>query len=143
MGRKAFFLAIIVFPILCILALLVYSMWTPFLDDGPFYGQPVAVPQRRPDQVFNIGKLTLWVFDPPSKAVSPIVACKSKDKLLWCVQASGWPNTPVYRIRFKHSIDPPIGRTRITGIVDWTFGNEAMWWFLNDNGSLNSYYYSW
>ena len=117
-----------------------------FLNDGPFRGEPRAdCPTTGPDQEFPIwGGMALRVFDPESDTVAPTVAlAESAGATRWCVRAVGWDHTKVREVRFLDRSRWPFFPYRVRGIVDWTYGREGMWWFLEADGDLKDYWYSW
>ena len=125
-----------------------YRCWTPFLDDGPFHGrQRVSVPNRQPAQVFPIyGGMKLLTYDREPNEPAPTVVLKSdEDKVLWSIyaEADGMTETEVSSIRFHNYRQFPFRRTRVVGVVDWTYGREATWWFISKKGDLEEYWFSW
>jgi hypothetical protein len=125
-----------------------YRTWSPFLDDGPFHGvNRVDIPDGKPDQVFGIyGGLKLEVFDPHQDEPAPTVQSKNgRDEVLWCIYAvaDGMTNTTVRRIRFKDWRHFPFKQPRAYGMIEWTYGREASWWFIARDGRLVDYWYSW
>jgi hypothetical protein len=53
------------------------------------------------------------------------------------------PGTQVFSIRFRDYRRIPFTRYRVVGLVDWTYGKEATWWFISKDGELEEYWYSW
>jgi hypothetical protein len=139
---------LIALPILGLSTLLWYRTWTPWCDDGPFHGkQRTDVPAKQPDQIFSIYRgMKLYVYDPGPNEPAPTVLLKSKEnKVLWCIyaEAESMPDTKVVSIRFDDYRHFPFKRSRVIGVVNWTFGNEGAWWFIDKNGTLEEYWYSW
>jgi hypothetical protein len=138
--------AAVVLTVAVLIALAWFRSWTPFLDDGPFHGELVAqCPTRSPDQQFPIwGEMQLEVFDPQSEADEPIVSLRtSAGEILWCITASADEGTEVATLRFHRYLELPFLHPRVRGLVEWTYGREAMWWYVASNGELLEYWYSW
>ena len=117
--------------------------WYPFMDDGPFKGEPVnQLPSRSPDQVYLLSKYKLEVFNRAPNQKAPIVVLRdSNDQVKWSIYATGMNNTEVQSIEF---IDHrTILSTTVRGTVKWTYGNEATWWYVSRDGELEEYWYSW
>jgi hypothetical protein len=123
-----------------------FRSWGPFMDDGPFHGTPrVDCPASSPDQTFPIyNGNTLLVYDPKTEEASPTVALKDRLGILrWCIYADAFEKTKVHKLRFYDYQNLPFRHPRVRGLVEWTFGHESMWWFIERNGSLEEYWYSW
>ena len=114
------------------------------MNDGPFHGRAAECPTAQPTQELPIGNnRTLRVYDAGSDGVSPIVTMSLADRTLWCIHADAYPKTRVDRIEFHRSTYWPLLRRRVVGLVQWTYGREATWWFIRYDGSLQEYWYSW
>ena len=117
--------------------------WFPFMDDGPFKGEPVnQLPSRSPDQVYFLNRYKLEIFNRAQNQKAPIVVLRdSDDQEQWSIYATGMNNTEVQSIEF---IDHrTILSTTVRGTVKWTYGNEATWWYVSRDGELEEYWYSW
>ena len=125
---------------------LYYRAWTPLFDDGPFFGISREVyPIEPADQVMPImNGMQLKVFNRKSGDPAPTVLLQDKnDKVLWCVFATGYEKTDVRELHFTGYKTLPFLAPRVAGWVKWTYGHEAMWWFIDRNGKLKGYWYSW
>ena len=112
------------------------------MEDGPFHGRAAECPTTAPVQEFPIrNSLTLRVYEPSDEALSPIVTLSSPSRTLWCIYADAYPETRVARIEFRRSTHWPLLRQRVVGSVEWTYGHEATWWYIEDDGA--EYWYSW
>lgn len=134
--------------------------WSPWLDYGPDYGPytgtAAEVPADRPaNQVFPIyGDLQLEVYDRLSHEPAPRVLLRNtEDEVLWCIYAVPRPtDNPnlgddrslfVTHLRFERYRRFPYSRPPVIGVVNWVFGWEATWWFIDREGNLDSFWYSW
>jgi hypothetical protein len=116
----------------------------PWLDDGPFRGVPTACPSRRPDQIFQwTDRAKLDVFDRKLGDPAPTVCLRHGQVCQWCVFATAYPKTEVSRIRFHARRGRIFGDAAVTGVVTWTFGNEATTWYIDERDKLKEYWYSW
>ncbi len=125
---------------------LYYWMWTPFLDDGPFFGTSREVyPTEPADQAMPImNGMQLKVFNRKESEPAPTVMLEDKNgKVLWCIFATGYEKTDVRELHFVGYKTRPFLAPRVAGWVKWTYGHEAMWWFIDRNGKLKGYWYSW
>jgi len=126
-----------------------YSSWSPsFLDDGPFHGIICAkIPNKKPDQIYKIySDLSIETYDREDNDTAPIVLLRDKDNnILWAIYAiaNDRETTKVESIRFKKHRQFPFSRPRIFAIVKWAYGEEASWWFIDKDGKLKEYWYSW
>ena len=126
--------------------LLYYRMWTPFLDDGPFTGTPRIVHPILPaDQDMPImNGMHLKVFSRQERDPAPTVMLQDKSgKVLWCIYATAYDKTDVRELRFTGYKTLPFLAPCVVGWVKWTYGHEAMWWFIDRRGKLKGYWYSW
>ena len=126
--------------------LLYYRMWTPFMDDGPFFGVPrVSYPTEPADQVMPImNGMQLKVFSRKTNDPAPTVLLQDKNgKVLWCIFATAYEKADVRELHFAGYKTLPFLAPRIVGWVKWTYGHEAMWWFIDRSGKLKGYWYSW
>lgn len=126
--------------------LLYYRMWTPFIDDGPFFGTSrVSYPTEQADQVMPImNGMQLKVFHRKETDPAPTVLLQDKDgQVLWCIYATAYEKTEVGELHFTGYKTLPFLAPRVTGWVKWTYGTEAMWWFIDNKGKLRGYWYSW
>lgn len=135
--------SIILFVILGIGVLIWQRPWMPFMDDGPFHGKTAEqIPTTKPLQVFPIKEFVLEVYAPASDQEAPVVLLRdSNSKIKWAVYAQAYDKTQVYSLKFYDY--RTIFSTTVRGTVAWTYGNEAMWWFIERDGSLKEYWYSW
>lgn len=118
----------------------------PFMDDGPFHGEECKqIPKNNPDQIFSIWNgMTLKSYYKKGSMKAPVVILENKDgAVLWCIYATGMEKTEVRSIRFHKSVKILTFRPRVIAMVDWTYGNEAAWFFIKKNGTLEEYWYSW
>jgi hypothetical protein len=126
--------------------LLFWRTWNPFIDDGPFRGQPRAeAPDRPPDQRFSLyHRFTLEVYDTVADEPAPTVLLKGEDSnVKWCIYATAYPGSSVASIRFDSWRHFPFFQPRVLALVDWTYGHESSWWFISRDGELEQYWYSW
>jgi hypothetical protein len=113
-------------------------------NDGPFVATIAECPSTEPKQVFGIGTgFHLRVHAPDTPELSPIVSLVSDHNILWFIHADAYPNTDVKEIEFKSYLWWPVFRYRVTGVVNWTYGEEVTWWFIRGDGKLEEYWYSW
>lgn len=128
------------------IALLIWwSQWNPVMLDGPFTGVPAKLcPQSEPDQVFPIGGgKFLAVHDPRTGEPALTVALRAEnEEAIWCISAVAYDGTVVHKLRFTDHKQYP-SETRVRGSVDWTYGREAMLWFVDADGRNRRYWYSW
>ena len=132
--------------ILLVSALVWLRGWYPFMDDGPFIGSArTTFPEGKADQEFKIyAGNTLYVYDPREGEPAPTVALRdSRNEIRWCIYATGMEGTTVHKLRFTSFRRFPFFDPRVRGYVEWTFGHEAMWWFISSDGKLKEYWYSW
>lgn len=125
---------------------LYYRMWTPFMDDGPFFGAPrVSYPTEAADQIMPImNGMQLKVFSRKTSDSAPTILLQDKNgNVLWCIFATAYKKTDVRELHFSGYKTLPFLAPRIVGWVKWTYGHEAMWWFIDRNGKLKGYWYSW
>ena len=116
------------------------------MDDGPFHGAPCeGLPARPPDQTFSLpDSVTLESFDRGDGEVAPAVLLRdSKGQVKWCVRAIAVEGTEVRSVRFDSYRGFPFSVPRARGIVDWTYGHEATWWFITKDGTLEEFWFSW
>jgi len=117
--------------------------WFPFMDDGPFKGEPAKLEgHRKPTQVYSFDEYTLEVYKRRETDKAPVVLLRDSSKQMkWSVYATGMENTHVESLEF---IDHrTFFSTTVHGRVKWTYGNEAMWWYIASDGELEEYWYSW
>ncbi len=136
---------------LAVLLIVVIAAWYilplgPLFDDGPFHGSPTsAINGRQPDQSMPIwGGSTLEVFDSTAEGVSATVQLRSTDGAVqWAILADGHKPGDVRSVRFSNAHRSFVRSGTVHGVVDWTFGREACYWFITGNGKLRDYWYSW
>lgn len=139
-------IASIIVGICVLLGGFLYRMWTPFMDDGPFFGTPRgSFPVEQADQVMPImNGMQLKVFSRKASDPAPTVQLQDKNgKVLWCIFATAYEKTDVRELHFAAYKTLPFLAPRVTGWVKWTYGHEAMWWFIDRKGKLKGYWYSW
>jgi hypothetical protein len=134
--------------VLICIALSAFIWWYgwPSMDDGPFHGEVCELnPKEKPDQTFNLWDgLKLEVHNKNKWIKAPVVTLKkSTGEKLWSIYATAYEQTQVDAIEFKEYSGYPFKTPRIKGIVYWTFGAEATWWYIKRNGELKEYWYSW
>lgn len=146
--RRVFFL-FVSFGILIVIGLLTlvwYRSWMPFFDDGPFFGLPRnKCPEGEPTEIISIyNNLIIKVYDKEENEPAPTVLLQKKDgKIIWCLFAIAYENTKVDKIYFTDYRQFPFKHSRVRGFVEWTYGRESTWWFIDENGVLKGYWYSW
>lgn len=129
--------------LIAIIILLWHWSWSPVFDDGPFYGiQSTECSDREPDQTLEIWRgLRLLVFDPEPAEPAPLVSLHDRSGVeKWCIRATASEHSEVRRLRF---LDSAWFWPRVRGRVDWTYGRERSIWFLDREGELREYWYSW
>ena len=116
-----------------------------FMDDGPFHGEAcITVPNIPSDQIFRIwNNMTLKIYDKKANLKSAVILLEKENKVLWCIYASGHDSSEVRSVRLSRKHAFLTSRPRVIGRVDWTYGNEAAWFFIAGNGELIEYWYSW
>ncbi|CAG1022654.1 hypothetical protein DOJK_01814 [Patescibacteria group bacterium] len=135
--------SIILLVTTCVAIFIWQRPWMPFMDDGPFHGKIVTqIPNEKPTQIFPINKFTLEVYSPISNNEAPIVLLREgNNKVKWAIYAEAYEKTHVSSLKFKEY--RTIFDITIRGTVTWTYGNEVMWWYIDRNGTLKEYWYSW
>lgn len=126
--------------------ILIIGRWDPFVDDGPFHGVPRDHSHlQKPIQTFSVYSGNQFeVYPKLPEDPAPTVLLRAGDgSVKWCVYAVGQEETVVDSIRFSSLRKNPFGRPCVLGTVKWTFGNERTLWFINKNGELVEYYFSW
>ena len=152
------FLSSFAAPLFFFLSLHFRDDWFPWADDGPFTGQiRNDIPEGLPDQELAIAEgWTLKVYDKKEEDIAPTVLLEDQaGEPIWCIYATSeaegeeysesYSNCEVDEIEFYDFLvrkkENPIYKIR--GTVHWTFGRESMNWYLNEDGSLYGYFYSW
>ena len=122
-----------------------YRGWNPFLDEGPFHGAACdRIPTSLPNQAFKLyARFVLESYDAGPEDNAPIVLLRDGTQALWCLRAVADDNSTVRRIRFESFRGFPFWRPRVRGLVQWSNGDEGTWWFIDYDGKLREYWYSW
>ena len=118
----------------------------PFMDDGPFTGATRKDCQlNNPNSEIKIyEKYTLQSFNSKAKDESPTVRLLGpSQEILWCIYANGYKETDVYEVSFSSSKEVGYDRILVKGGVYWTYGHERALWYINNDGKLLEYWYSW
>jgi hypothetical protein len=121
----------------------------PFLDDGRFRGAACETAPGAHDEPADtlelLGGSRLESYPPAPGANAPRVVLRRPDGSLgWCVRAEGQAGTEVRALHFEDaSVTVMPGHHVVTGMVDWTFGEERTTWWLRADGALAQYWYSW
>jgi hypothetical protein len=117
------------------------------MDFGPFSGTARAVcPTINPNQKFEIyNNFSLYVYDPTIENEAPTVALKNNNgNIKWCIFVEASENLKVSKLRFSNYLNIPFfWSPRVRGRVQWTHGDESMLWFINSDGELKEYWFSW
>ncbi len=123
-----------------------YFPFGPLFEDGPFHGTPTtAIADGQPDQSMQIfNGFTLESFDALTDDTSAIVQLRQSDgSIRWAIYADGFEPGDVRSVRFNSYRYALMRCGRVYGSADWTYGNEAAYWFITGNGDLRDYWYSW
>ncbi|MFL5385565.1 MAG: hypothetical protein ACJ8GN_23850 [Longimicrobiaceae bacterium] len=62
-------------------------------------------------------------------------------RVKWCIHATV-EDRQVQSLRFDRTHTTLVGGTVVVGRVQWTYGNEAAWWYLDPFGGLRAYFFS-
>ena len=116
------------------------------MDDGPFLGttrNDCEVNNPSSELIIN-EKYTLQSFNSKAKDESPTVRLLGpSQEILWCIYADGYEKTYVYEANFSSSKEIGYDKILIKGSVHWTYGHERAMWYIDNDGKLLEYWYSW
>ena len=117
----------------------------PF-EKGPYHGRPrtgcESLPGA-PSSAVAVGRgRRLEAFERRPGEAAPTVRLVARDgRVKWCVYATA-ESDAVTSLRFARVHRTLVGGTTVVGTVDWAFGREAAWWYLDRSGGLRAYFYA-
>ena len=127
-------------------------------EDTLYRGAPVNVPpervrEREPEQTFEFAhQFTLRVYAPGNESAPLIELVDAERGALWCVCAlpedpagnfEGVPGPLVKQIHFDRYLGTTDRGHCVLAWVEWIMGTEPSWWYIGEDGSLDSYWYDW
>lgn len=146
--KAVFYIALAVLLIAGIaFAIFIYKISNePFMDDGPFTGtarNDCELNSPSSEIIIN-DNYTLQSFNSKVKDESPTVRLVGpSQEILWCIYADGYKETYVYEVSFSSSKEVGYDRILVKGGVYWTYCHERALWYINKDGKLLEYWYSW
>lgn len=117
----------------------------PF-ERGPYHGRPRAGCESlpgAPGSAVAIGRgRRLEAFDRLPGEPAPTVRLVARGgRVKWCIYATAGTDA-VASLRFARVHRTLVGGATAVGTVDWAFGREAAWWYLDRSGGLRAYFFA-
>jgi hypothetical protein len=115
------------------------------LQHGPFHGRHRTGCESlgAPGSAVAIGRgRRIEAFARRPADPAPTVRLVSRDgRVEWCIYATV-EEREVQALRFDRAHTTLVGGAVVVGRVQWTYGNEAAWWYLSPFGGLRAYFFS-
>ncbi len=124
-----------------------YAAMIATMDDGPFVGLPYETAEILPAaSTKKLGeKLELHLCKVERPKEPWVLQAVTDGKLLWSRVISGAPNESVRAVEFRPSEAMPLASYGWKAFlaVDWAYGKEACYLYLDPQGRLLFYFLSW
>ena len=115
------------------------------LQHGPYHGGPRTGCESlagTPGSAVAIGRgRRLEAFEQCPGDPAPTVRLVAGGGVTWCIYATA-KDRRVRSLRFDRAHTTLVGGTVVVGRVQWTYGDQAAWWYLDPFGGLRAYFFS-